>query len=185
MGKGLHRQEESMTDDDASPPIASATDPEADPEQTEGTFLVTHADDDSAVLKDVERGRVHTLSENPGVEVHDAVEGVVAPEPPLNVTMRLVEVHERRNLSLRESPEPPTTQERDIAAEQDVGDLTREPRAGIGEIHVISVPEDQTEQAVADVLEDEEGTLARAARLGVDRVEVRSEPGLVSVRYLP
>lgn len=174
-----------MTDDDASPPASSPTDPEDEVEQTEGTFLVTHADADSAVLKDVDRGQVHTLSENPGVEEHDAIEGVVAPEPPLNVTMRLVEVRERRSLSIRESREPPTTQEREIAAEQDVGDLTREPRAGIGELHIISVPEDQTEEAVADVLEDEEGTLARAARLGVNRVEVRSEPGLVSVRYLP
>lgn len=180
-----------MTDDDGGAPSsptadADVTDPNAtDPDETEGTFLVTHADDDSAVLKDVERGRVHTLTENPGVEVHDAVEGVLAPEPPLNVTMRLVEVHERRSLSIRESEEPPTTQERDVAAGQAVGDLTRQPRAGIGELHVISVPEDETERAVADVLDDEEGTLTRAARLGVNRVEVRSEPGLVSVRYLP
>lgn len=173
-----------MTDDDAAETPSLTADAD-DPDETEGTFLVTHADEDSAVLKDVDRGQVHTLSENPGVEVDDAVEGVVSPEPPLNVTMRLVEITDRRSLSIRESREPPTTQERDIAAEQSVGDLTREPRAGIGELHVISVPEDQTEAAVADVLDDVEGTLARAARLGVNRVEVRSEPGLVSVRYLP
>ena len=52
----------------------------------EGTFLVTHADADSAVLKDVESGQVHTLSSNPGVEEVDAVDGIVAPEPPLEVT---------------------------------------------------------------------------------------------------
>jgi len=60
----------------------------------EGHFLVTHADEDSAVLKDVDRGQVHTLADN-------------------------------------------------------------------------------------------EATLVRAARLGVERVEVRSDPGVVSVRYLP
>jgi hypothetical protein len=152
---------------------------------TEGTFLVTHADEDSAVLKDVESGQVHTLSSNPGVEEDDAVEGTVAPEPPMEVTAELVEVAERRSLTLRESEEPPTTQERDIAAEQAVGDLTREERAGVGELHVISVPEDETEAAVEDVLSDREATLSRAARLGVNRVEVRSEPGIVSVRYLP
>ncbi|MFB6128020.1 MAG: DUF5812 family protein [Halolamina sp.] len=153
----------------------------------EGTFLVTHADEDSAVLKDVDEGQVHTLSDNPGVETHDAVEGTVAPEPPMEVTWRLVEIAGRRSLSLAESAEPPTQQERAIAADQDVGELTREPRAGDGEIHVITVPddEDETRDAVADILDDEEATLGRAARLGVARVEVRSEPGVVSVRYMP
>ena len=152
---------------------------------TEGVFLVTHADDDSAVLRDVERGQVHTLSSNPGVSEDDAVEGVVAPEPPLEVTAELVEIEERRPLSISESREPPTKQEREIAAEQSVGDLTKEERAGIGELHIISVPEEETEAAVEDVLNDREATLGRAARLGVNRVEIRSEPGVVSVRYLP
>ncbi len=153
--------------------------------ETEGTFLVTHADDDSAVLRDVERGQVHTLSSNPGLSEDDAVEGVVAPEPPLEVTAELIEVEERRSLSMGESREPPTQHEREIAAAQSVGELTREERAGIGELHVITVPEDETEAAVDDVLEDRETTLSRAARLGVNRVEIRSEPGVVSVRYLP
>ena len=153
--------------------------------ETEGTFLVTHADDDSAVLRDVERGQVHTLSSNPGLSEDDAVEGVVAPEPPLEVTAELIEVEQRRQLSIGESREPPTKHEREIAAEQSVGELTREERAGIGELHVITVPEDETEAAVEDVLADRETTLSRAARLGVNRVEIRSEPGVVSVRYLP
>jgi len=152
---------------------------------SEGTFLVTHVDDESAVLKDVETGQVHTLSSNPGVEEGDAVEGAVAPEPPLEVTAELVEIAERRSLRLAESREPPTAHEREIAAEQAVGELTREERAGIGELHVISVPEGETEAAVQDVLDDREATLSRAARLGVNRVEIRSEPGTVSVRYLP
>ncbi len=152
---------------------------------TEGTFLVTHADEESAVLKDVDSGQVHTLSANPGVEEDDAIEGTVAPEPPLEVTAELVEVAERRPLRLHESQEPPTTHERDIAADQDVGELTREERAGVGELHVISVPDDETAAAVEDVLRDRETTLSRAARLGVNRVEIRSEPGVVSVRYLP
>lgn len=152
---------------------------------SEGTFLVTHADDDSAVLRNVEHGQVHTLSSNPGLSVDDAVDGVVAPEPPLEVTAELVDVEARRSLSLSESREPPTTHEREIAAEQSIGELTREERAGIGELHIISVPEEETEAAVQDVLDDRETTLERAARLGVNRVEIRSEPGVVSVRYLP
>ncbi|GKZ13103.1 hypothetical protein BG842_17550 [Haladaptatus sp. W1] len=148
------------------------------------TFLVTHAEDDSAVLKDVHDGQVHTLSSNPGVEADDAIEATVEPEPPMEVTWTAVEIDERRSLTVHESDEPPTSHERDIADEQEVGDLERTERAGIGEIHVLSVPPEETEDAVADVLDDE-GTLSRAARLGVNRVEVRSEDGTVSVRYLP
>ena len=157
----------------------------AEESKKESTFLVTHADADSAVLKDVHDGQVHTLSTNPGIAVDDAVEGVVAPDPPLEVSWQLVDVQERRSLSIAESEEPPTQQERERAAEQAVGELAREPRAGIGELHVLTVPEETTDEAVADVVDDREGTLSRAARIGVNRVEVRSEPGVVSIRYLP
>ena len=151
----------------------------------ESTFLVTHADADSAVLKDVHDGQVHTLTSNPGVEVDDAIEGELSPDPPLEVSWQLTEIEERWALSIDENEEPPTQQERELAAAQPVGELTREPRAGIGEIHVVTVPEDGTTEAVDDVATDREGTLSRAARLGVNRVEIRSEPGVVSIRYLP
>ncbi|RLM56499.1 hypothetical protein DVK02_08310 [Halobellus sp. Atlit-31R] len=154
-------------------------------EQVEGTFLVTAAEEASAVLKNVETGQVHTLSSNPGVECDDVVEGVVSPDPPLNVSYQLVETVSRRSLSVEASEEPPTAHSKELAAAQEVGELTREPRAGTGEIHVITVPEDDTESAVGDVLEDDEQLLSRAARLGVDRVEIRSSPGVLSVRYMP
>jgi len=155
----------------------------ADPK--ESTFLVTHADDDSAVLKDVHDGQVHTLASNPGVAVDDAIEGTVAPDPPMAVSWQLTEIDERRSLSIAESAEPPTAREQELAADQPVGELTTEQRAGIGELHILTVPDDDTATAVADVIDDREATLSRAARLGVNRVEVRSEPGVVSVRYLP
>ncbi|WP_458209680.1 DUF5812 family protein [Haladaptatus sp. NG-SE-30] len=148
------------------------------------TFLVTHAEEESAVLKDVHGGQVHTLSTNPGVETHDAIDATVAAEPPMEVTWEVVDIDEQRPLAVEKSEEPPTVQEREIADEQEVGDLDRTERAGIGEIHVLSVPPEETEDAVNDVLDDE-GTLSRAARLGVNRVEVRFEDGVVSVRYLP
>ena len=157
--------------------------PTADPKTS--TFLVTHADDESAVLKDVHDGQVHTLASNPGLAVNDAVEGTVTPEPPMAVAWELTEIDDRRSLSIDTSEEPPTARERELAADQPVGDLTKQPRAGTGEYHVISVPNDETDTAVADVYDDRETTLSRAARLGVNRVEIRSEPGVVSVRYLP
>lgn len=156
-------------------------------DEIEGTFVVTHAEADSAVLQDVDSSRVHTLGDNPGVEAGDVLEATLAPEPPLEVTHTVVEVTARRSVAVEESPEPPTSHERDIAAEQSVGELTRKERAGMGEIHVVSVPPADTEDAVRDVVDDDE-TLARAARLpDVNRVEVRSDAdeGIVSVRYLP
>ncbi|WP_254546069.1 DUF5812 family protein [Halomarina pelagica] len=152
--------------------------------EKEGTYLVTHAEADSAVLKDVHDGQVHALAGNPGVEERDVLEATIAPEPPLDVAWRVVDVESRRSLSIERSDEPPTAQEREIAADQAVGDLTRRERAGVGELHVFTVEPERVRVTVDDVLEDE-ATLTRAARMGVDRVEVRAADGVVSVRYLP
>lgn len=154
-------------------------------DEKESTFLVTHVEPDSAVLKDVRDGQVHTLSSNPGLSVDDAVEATVAPDPPLEVTYQVIDVAERRPLSIERSEEPPTVHERDLVADLSVGELAREERAGTGEVHVIRPPEGETEAAAADAVENREETLSRAARLGVNRVEIRTEPGVLSVRYMP
>ncbi|ELY59094.1 DUF5812 family protein [Natronolimnohabitans innermongolicus] len=151
-----------------------------------GTFVVTHAESESAVVRDVETAQVHTLASNPGLEVHDVLEATVAPEPPLEVTWEVIDVGDRRSIELVDSDLEPTQHEKDLAADAEVGDLQQEERAGTGEIHVFCVPEDEVEAAATDVLEDEE-TVARAARLEAVRVEVRRAPdaGVLSVRYLP
>lgn len=174
-----------MTDQDNAVAELLAADTDTPTESTAGTFLVTHADDASAVLKEVHDGQVHTLASNPGVAVDDVIEGAVSPVPPLETSWQLVAADARRQLSLEQSEEPPTTHEKELAADQPVGELTKEPRAGTGELHIITVPESETEAAVEDVVDDREATLLRAARLGVNRVEIRSAPGVVSVRYLP
>jgi len=156
-------------------------------EAKEGTFLVTEADAETAVLRDVHDGQVHALDSNadPALEPGEIVEGTVTPRPPMAVTWELSAVSDRRTVRVEESDEPPTRLEREVAADQPVGEATRRERAGTGELHVLTVPEDGTEAAVADVLDDREALRARAARLGVERVVVRSAPGVVSVRYLP
>lgn len=154
-------------------------------DQKTSTFLVTHVEPASAVLKDVHDGQVHTVDGPTEFAVDDAVEATIAPEPPMELTYRVVELEARWALTIEHSEEPPTAREHAIATDQPTGELTREPRAGIGEIHVLSPPEDATDAAAADVLEDRESTLSRAARLGVNRVEIRTEPGVLSVRYLP
>jgi hypothetical protein len=149
-----------------------------------GTFVVTEADAESAVLRDVSDGQIHTLGSNPDLEVGVAVEGTLAPEPPMDVVWTVEEIERQFTVSVEEHDEPPTQRARETAADQPVGEVTTHERAGTGEVHVLTVPEESTEGAVADV-RDDEATVERAARLGVERVEIRSEPGVVSVRYLP
>ncbi|SEH12674.1 hypothetical protein SAMN04487967_0911 [Natronorubrum sediminis] len=154
--------------------------------ETTGTFVVTHAEDDSAVVRDVETAQVHTLASNPGIEVHDVLEATVAPDPPLEVTWQVVDVDGRRSIELVDSDLEPTQHAKELAADADIGELIQEERAGTGEIHVFRLPEEDVEAAATDVLEDEE-TVARAARLEAVRVEVRRDVGggVLSVRYLP
>ncbi|SIR77763.1 DUF5812 family protein [Natronorubrum thiooxidans] len=154
--------------------------------ETTGTFVVTHAESDSAVVRDVETAQVHTLASNPGLEVHDVLEATVAPDPPLEVTWQLVDIEDRRAIELVDSDLEPTQHAKELAADAEVGDLIQEERAGTGEIHIFCVPSDDVDAAAADVLEDDE-TIARAARLEAVRVEVRraADEGVLSVRYLP
>jgi len=152
--------------------------------QKQGTFLVTHADEGSVTVRDVADSQVLTLSENPGIEAGTVIDATVEPEPPMEVTYTLVELAAERTIPVERVDLEPTVQAKDIAADQPVGELTTRERAGEGEIHILTVPDDQTDAAAADVLDDE-ATIARAGRLGVDRVEVRTADGVVSVRYLP
>ncbi|WP_276258407.1 DUF5812 family protein [Haloglomus litoreum] len=158
----------------------------ADGETTTGQFVVTHADADSAVLKAVDGGQVHTLATNPGVEMDDVVEATLAPEPPMEVTWRVLEVASRRALSIEHSPEPPTELAYDIAADQPVGEVTRRERAGEGELHVLTLDPGTVETAAEEVAADE-ATRTVAARVGARRVELRldDDEGVLSVRYLP
>lgn len=151
-----------------------------------GVFLVTNADEGAATLTDVTDRQIHALSGqlDPALEQGEILEGTLESDGEIDVAWSVASVERRRTVPVERSAEPPTKQERDIAAEQSVGELTRRERAGEGEIHVLSVPTETTEQAADDVIDDPE-TVARAARLGIDRVEVRAADGVLSVRYMP
>jgi hypothetical protein len=154
------------------------------PHVKESTFYVTEADAETAVLRDVHDGQIHTLEENPDLTAGRVVEATVEAEPPMEVVWSVVDLDREYAVEVSRYDEPPTQRARETAADQSVGEITRHERAGTGEVHVLTVPEDDTEAAVADVIDDE-ATVERAARLGVERVEIRSDPGVVSVRYLP
>lgn len=153
-----------------------------------GTFLVTETDAESAIVRDVETAQLHTLSANPGIETGDVIEATLRPEPPMEVTWEVREIEERRTVEVVDSDLTPTTREREVAAETEIGDVSRIERAGTGEIHVLLVPPGEVEAAAEDILADDE-TVARAARLEAVRVEVRrsagDDAGVVSIRYLP
>lgn len=151
-----------------------------------GTFLVTEVDAESAVLRDVETGQIHALGEHDGYERLDVVEATIEAEPPMEVVWTVVDEAARRRVELVDSDLSPTTQAMEIASDQPVGEVERVERAGTGEIHVLSVPPEDVDDAVEDILSDRE-TVARAARLDAVRVEVRSDAdaGVLNVRYLP
>jgi len=151
-----------------------------------GTFVVTHAEEETAVLRDVGTAQVHTLGSNPGLAVGDVLEGTVATEPPLDLTWEAVDVERHRRIELVDSELEPTRDSRARVADAEVGEVLRVERAGRGELHLLPVPSDEVETVATEILADEE-TVARAARLGAVRVEVRrsADDGLVSVRYLP
>lgn len=150
---------------------------------TDGTFLVTEADDESAILRNVADGQLHTLSANPDLEAGQIVEATLTAEPPMEVTWS-AEIEARRKIAVEHVDLEPTQRSRETADSLAVGELERFERAGEGAVHVLAVPEGDEADAAADVLEDE-ATLERAARLDAVRVEVRTAEGLLSVRYLP
>lgn len=154
---------------------------------TTATFLVTAADADSAVLRDVDSGQIYTLADNDAdYEPGQVVGATVEPIPPMDVTYAVVEEDSVRDVELVDSELSPTTQAMETAESLAEGDVERIERAGTGELHVLSVPPETTESAAQDVLADDE-TIARAARLGAVRVEVRrdTDAGVLNVRYLP
>jgi hypothetical protein len=150
---------------------------------TESTFLVAEADAESAVLRDVADGQLHTLSTNPDLDAGEVVEATLTAEPPMEVTWT-AEIAERRTIPVEHVALEPTRRSMETAEGMGVGDLERFERAGEGEVHVLAVPAGEEEQAVADVVDDE-ATVERAARLDAVRVELRTAEGLLSVRYLP
>jgi len=152
--------------------------------QKTGTFLVTAVDEESAVFRDVHDAQVHTIADSPDVSEGEVVTGTLAPVPPMDVVWSLESIEERRTIELVDSDLEPTTQAAEIAADQPAGGVTTVERAGTGEVHVLTTPEDEVTATAASVLEDED-SLARAARLDAVRVEVRTGPDFVSVRYLP
>jgi hypothetical protein len=157
----------------------------SDPETAAGTFYVRYAADVSVTLHEVDTGQIFTLIENPGFEAHDIVEATLVAQPPLEVSYLVEELSAHYSVPVETSPEPPTRQVQEIAAEMDEMQAVAIEREGDGEIHVLRVAPNDVERTAEEVHEDEM-TYKNAARYDVARVEIRTdESGIVSIRYLP
>jgi hypothetical protein len=157
----------------------------SDPETTAGTFYVKYATDVSVTLHEVDTGQIFTLIENPGVENHDIMEASLVAQPPMEVSYLVEDLEEIYTVPVETSPEPPTQQVQEIAAEMDEMEAVAIDREGEGEIHILRVDPENVEQT-AEELHEDEMTYKNAARYEINRVEVRTdESGIVSVRYLP
>lgn len=148
---------------------------------------MTHADEASAVVRDVATAQVHTLAGHPDLVAGEVLEADLSPGP-AGVTWTVEAVEARRTVAVDAVDERPVDAAFDAVADRDAGsavvleDEAAGPDATI-EVHALPVPVDGTDEAVADVIDDE-GTLVRAASLGADAVEVRGADGVVTVRYL-
>ena len=147
-----------------------------------GTFLVTAADEASAVLAAVEDGQVCPLAGNPGYEAGEVVEATIEPADPMGVTWQPVDVLDRWTPAVAALEEPPGERAREVGEDAATGQV-QQLAVDDGELHVLAVEPGRTGEAVDDVVADET-TLRIAARLGARRVEVRGADGVVAVRYV-
>ena len=159
---------------------------ESEPETVSGTFYVKYTADSSVTLHEVNTGQICTLIENPGFAVHEIIAATLVAQPPMEVSYLVSELDDQYAIPVERTPEPPTTQVTEIAAEMDEMEAAAIDRAGEGEIHILRVAPDNVEQT-AEELNEDEMTYKNAARYGVSRVEIRSseDDGIVSIRYLP
>lgn len=156
------------------------------PELESGTFYVKHTEETAVTLHEVNTTQIYTLIQNPGLRAHDLIEATLMAQPPMEVSYVIHELHERWNVPIEVSSEPPTRQVQKAVAEMDTMQAVALDREGEGEIHVLSVDPENVERTVEE-LADDEMTYKNAARYGVERVEIRTdeEAGIVSIRYLP
>jgi len=90
-----------MPDNQDEPP----RDGEATQEHAEiSSYLVTHAEAASAVVRDVVTGQVHTLAEHPSLHAGEVLQATVRPEPPLGVTSRIARCPRRRERRATDRP---------------------------------------------------------------------------------
>jgi len=184
-------ESDESTDEEESGPPAGFDAPllggdDDQPETSAGTFYVKHTEDTAVTLHEVNTAQIFTLVENPDLEKHQIIEATLIAQPPMEVSYVIDELESQRSIPIETSPEPPTRQVMNAAAEMEAGQAVAIEREGDGEIHILSVEPEHTAHTAEEVHEDEM-TYKNAARYGIERVEIRTDEqdGVVSIRYLP
>jgi len=153
-------------------------------EEVTSRFYVKHTEDVAVTLHEIDSEQIYTLIENPGLETHQILDATITENPPLGVSYVLEEIHSQETIPVEYSDEPPTRQVQQIVTDMEHGQAVAIEREGEGEIHVLHVDPDDTAET-AEGIDDDETTYKNAARYGIERVEVRTDEGIVSIRYLP
>ena len=154
-----------------------------DGDRIAGRFVVDEADE-TAILRDIESGRVFTLAEHPGFAPGEVVDATLAPRRPLGIAYSVVSVAATRTIPVELSDQAPTERAQMAGTELTIGESARIELADSGEAHIVGVESDRAGERAAELAE---GSLKEtAARLDAERVELRYDEasGLVSVRYL-
>ena len=154
-----------------------------DGDRIAGRFVVDEAGE-SAILRDVESGRVFTLAEHPGFASGEVVEATLAPRRPLGIAYSVISVAATRTIPVGLSDRALTERARTAGTELAVGKSARIELDNGGQAHLVAVEPDRAEERAAELAED--SLRETAARLDAERVELRYDEaaGLVSVRYL-
>lgn len=155
-------------------------------DQPRRTYLVTAVDEESAVVRDVDSGGVHTVVDHPDLEQGEVVEGTLEEAADHGLTWTLATVGDRWTPRVTVTDLEPTRRTREAVEDRPAGTLERLERAGEGTVHAISVDPGSATGGAREVAEDE-ATRERAARLGAVTVEIRydDDAGVLAVRYLP
>lgn len=143
-----------------------------------GTFLVTHTDPGSAVLRAVTTGQIYPVAEPPELGAGDILLATLEPADATASVWAMV-TRVEYPLTVESSDDPPPETVRRTVQDTSPGTLERLDRAW-GELHAIAVPDAAT--AITDIVDDP-ATRSRAARIGARHVIVRGTDAVVGVEY--
>ncbi|MFB6253342.1 MAG: DUF5812 family protein [Halobacteriaceae archaeon] len=149
--------------------------------ETEGRYLVTHSDDESAILRDISKGQIYTIIHNPDLSEGDIIDAKLESVPPLDIQWTIETIVHRYSISVDVSANEPGEAANEAAKNLENNELATLSEAN-GVTHVLTVPEENTESAIHD-LADDETIRIQAAKRDADHVIIRGSDGVISIRY--
>ena len=151
----------------------------------DGRFVVMATDAESLLLRAVASAQVLTLVDPPDLARWTVLDATLVPADALGVTVRAEGLEDHFTIDIISQDERPTARSRETAAALTAGTSTFLPRMDAGGTDVIALADTDHTAAREAMAADVESLVIRAARLDARRVELRSTPGVLSVRYLP